>query len=65
MDQSALRVYPIKIMGDINDADYFLSVLHILSGGLIHNYYWSLRSPPVILIGSINYLGKILKEDFW
>ncbi len=42
--QNLLRVYPIKIMGDINDADYFLSVLHILSGRPIHNYYWSLKS---------------------
>ncbi len=27
-----LRVHPIKLMGDISDAGYFLSVLHILSG---------------------------------
>ncbi len=33
-----LKGYPIKIMGDINVADYFLSVLHILSGGPIHNF---------------------------
>ncbi len=63
-------------MVDINDADYFLSVLHILSGGPIHNsmqlwikaysagvlYIWLVFGPPVILIGSINYLGKILKH---
>ena len=41
--QDLLRVYPIKIMGDINYAGYFLSVLHILSGGPIHNYYLSLN----------------------
>ncbi len=33
-----LRVYPIKLMGDISDAGYFLSVWHILSAGPIHNY---------------------------
>ncbi len=41
---SSLRVYPIKLMGDISDAGYFLSVLPILSGGPTHNYYLSLKS---------------------
>ncbi len=38
------RVYPIKLMGDISDAGYFLSVWHILSAGPTHNYYLSLKS---------------------
>ncbi len=39
--QRCLRVYPIKLMGDISDAGYFLSVLNILSGGPIHKAYSS------------------------
>ncbi len=31
-------------MGDISDAGYFLSVLHILSGPPLHNYYLALES---------------------
>ena len=39
-----LRIYPIKLMGDIRYAGYFLSVWHILGAGPIHNYYLSLKS---------------------
>ncbi len=37
-------------MGDISDAGYFLSVLNILRGGPIHNYY-------IFLWGSAHLIG--------
>ncbi len=40
-----LRVYPIKIMDDINDAGYFLSVLHIPLVFCTSDWYFG---PPVI-----------------
>ncbi len=36
---NSLRVYPIKLMGDTSNVGHFVSVLHILSGGPIQNYY--------------------------